>query len=98
MIPAPIFELIAAILGIYQLVVIVMIVLSWLIGFNVINRHNQVVDMIWRTVIALTEPVLGPIRRALPPMGGLDLSPLVLLLGIFFLQRMNLWIMAKVGV
>ncbi len=79
------------------LVIIAMVVMSWLIGFNVINRHNQVVDMIWRTLLALTEPVLRPIRNMLPAMGGLDLSPLILLLAIFFLQGMNFWLRAKIG-
>jgi len=97
MIPYPVFDLIAVILNLYQFVIIAMVVMSWLIGFNVINRHNQVVDMIWRTLLALTEPVLRPIRNMLPAMGGLDLSPLILLLAIFFLQGMNFWLRAKIG-
>lgn len=95
MIPMPFFQLIDAILGLYQFVIIAMVIMSWLIGFNVINRHNQFVDMIWRTVNALTEPLLGPIRRTLPSMGGLDLSPLVLLFAVFFLDRMNWWLAAR---
>lgn len=98
MIPYPVFQLIDAVLGLYQLVVIIMVIMSWLIGFNVINRHNQFVDLIWRTVVALTEPVLGPIRRVMPSLGGLDLSPLILLFGIFFLQNMNWWIAARIGI
>lgn len=98
MIPTPVFDLIAVILNLYQFVVIAMVVMSWLIGFNVINRHNQIVDMIWRTLLAVTEPVLRPIRRMMPPLGGLDLSPLILLLAIFFLQSMNYWLRTKIGV
>ena len=102
MIPMPVFELIAMILSLYQFIIIAMVVMSWLIGFNVINRHNQIVDMIWRTLVALTEPLLGPIRRALPNMGGLDLSPLVLLFGIIFLSQMiggsDSWIGRRIGV
>ncbi len=97
MIPMPFFSLIDAILSIYSLVVFIMVIMSWLISFNVINRHNQFVDMVWRTVIALTEPALGPIRRAMPNLGGIDLSPIVLLLGVFFLRQMNWWIAARVG-
>lgn len=97
MIPMPFFSLIDAILSIYSLVVFIMVIMSWLISFNVINRHNQLVDMVWRTVIALTEPALGPIRRAMPNLGGIDLSPIVLLLGVFFLRQMNWWIAARVG-
>jgi YggT family protein len=98
MIPMPFFSLIDAILQLYTLIVFVMVILSWLINFNVINRHNQFVDMIWRTVIGLTEPVLGPIRRMMPSLGGIDISPLVLLLGIFFLRQMNWWIAARIGI
>jgi len=63
-----------------------MIIMSWLLSFNVVNRHNQFVDMIWRTCLSLTEPVLAPIRRFLPNMGGLDLSPIVLFIGLRALQ------------
>ncbi len=98
MIPMPVFQLIDAILSVYQWVIILMVIMSWLIGFNVINRHNQIVDAIWRTVVALTEPVLAPIRKSMPNMGGLDLSPLILLLGVFFLRQMNWWIAARIGV
>jgi YggT family protein len=98
MIPMPVFQLIDMILDLYIFIIIAMVIMSWLIGFNVINRHNQIVDMIWRTLVALTEPVLGPIRRALPSLGGLDLSPLVLLFGIYFLQMMNMWIAARIGI
>lgn len=98
MIPMPVFSLIDMILDLYIFVIIAMVIMSWLIGFNVINRHNQIVDMIWRTLVALTEPLLGPIRRAMPNMGGLDLSPLILLFGIYFLQMMNQWIAVRIGV
>lgn len=98
MIPMPIFQIIDMILDLYIFVIIAMVIMSWLIGFNVINRHNQIVDMIWRTLMALTEPLLGPIRRALPNMGGLDLSPLVLLFGIYFVQMMNQWLAVRIGV
>ena len=97
MIPMPVFQLIDMILDLYIIVIIAMVIMSWLIGFNVINRHNQIVDMIWRTLIALTEPLLGPIRRALPNLGGLDLSPLVLLFAIYFAQMMNWWIAGRIG-
>ena len=70
----------------YVFVIFAMVIMSWLIGFNVINRHNQVVDMIWRTLVALTEPLLRPIRNMMPNMGGLDLSPLVLLILIKAVQ------------
>ena len=71
-----------ALINLYWTVIIVSVVMSWLISFNVINRHNQFVDMVWRTVVALTEPVLAPIRRMLPSMGGIDISPIILLIGL----------------
>ncbi len=98
MIPMPFFMLIDAILGLYIFVVFVMVVMSWLISFNVINRHNKFVDMVWRTLIGLTEPVLGPIRRSLPNMGGIDISPIILLFGIMFLRWMNAWVAARIGI
>ena len=97
MIPMPVFSLIDAILQLYTFVVFAMVIMSWLVGFNVINRHNQFVDMIWRTLVALTEPVLGPIRRIMPNLGGLDLSPVVLLFGVFFLREMNRWLSVRIG-
>ncbi len=75
-----------AIIQLYVFVLIVSVVLSWLIGFNVINRHNQLVDAIWRTCTGLTEPLLRPIRNFLPNMGGVDISPIILILGINALQ------------
>jgi YggT family protein len=98
MIPSPVFTLIDAVLQLANLVVVVGVVLSWLLAFNVLNRGNRFVDMLWRTTESLTEPMQRPIRRMLPPMSGVDLSPLVLLLGIWFLRLMNAWIGARIGV
>lgn len=75
-----------AVIQLYSFVLIITVVLSWLIGFNVINRHNQLVDAIWRTCTGLTEPLLRPIRNALPNMGGIDISPIILILGLNALQ------------
>ncbi len=97
-IPMPFFLLIDAILQLYVFIVFAMVIMSWLLGFNVINRHNQVVDMIWRTLMTMTEPLMRRIRNILPAMGGLDLSPLVLLLGVFFLREMNQWLAMRIGI
>ena len=67
-------------------VFLIMIIMSWLINFNIINTGNRIVDAIWRIVNQVTEPILKPIRRVLPSMGGLDLSPIVVFIIIFFLQ------------
>lgn len=82
-----ILEIILMLLDLYWWVVLATIVLSWLFAFNVINGRNQFVDTVWRVLNNLTEPVLKPIRRFLPNIGGLDLSPIVLFLGIYFIQR-----------
>ena len=84
-------------LDLYTYVIIGVAVLSWLLAFNVINIHNDFVRSVWNGLNALTEPLLRPIRRWLPAMGGLDISPIVLLLEIYFLQRLiayNLYPMA----
>ena len=65
-----------------------MIIMSWLISFNVINTRNQFVNSVWRVLNQITEPILRPIRRVIPPVGGLDLSPLIVFVIIFFLQNL----------
>ena len=74
-------------LDLYQWVVIVTAIMSWLIAFDVVNTRSDFVRMIWNALLSLTEPVLRPIRQFLPNLGGLDVSPIVLLLIIYFLQR-----------
>jgi YggT family protein len=81
------FEVIEAILSLYIWVLIIGAVMSWLVAFGVINMHNRFVQMASDFMFRLTEPLLKPIRRILPPMGGLDLSPLILIFIIMFLQR-----------
>ena len=80
-------ELIIVVLDLYTYVIIAAVIVSWLVGFGVINIHNQIARTVVRALHALTEPLFGPIRRVIPPLGGLDLSPLIALLLIFFLQR-----------
>ncbi|XBQ17120.1 MAG: YggT family protein [Oceanicaulis sp.] len=77
---------IVPILNLLMIVIFVNVILSWLVAFNVVNPRNQFVAMIWRFSNALTEPFLGPIRRVLPNLGGIDLSPVILLLLIFFVR------------
>ncbi|MCC4244505.1 YggT family protein [Stappia indica] len=82
-----ILDVIFLILNLYTWVIIASAIFSWLYAFNVINARNQFVAMIGQVLYNLTEPLLRPIRRVVPSMGGLDLSPIILLLGIFLLQR-----------
>jgi YggT family protein len=81
-------EVILVVLDLYTWVIIAAVIASWLVNFGVINIHNQFARMIVSTLIALTEPLFAQIRRILPPFGNLDLSPIVVLLGIFFIQRL----------
>ena len=86
---------ISYLITLYVYVILASVIFSWLIAFNVINPHNQFVRSVWRALDAVTEPVLRPIRRMLPDIGGLDLSPLVLLLGLYFIQTVVLPNIAK---
>ena len=82
-----ILDVILLILELYIYIVFAAVVMSWLFAFNIVNYSNNVVRAIWSAISGLTEPILGRIRRWLPNTGSIDLSPIVLLLGIFFLQR-----------
>ena len=81
-------NLIDIILSIIQWIVIASVVASWLVAFGVVNTRNQVVYAIVDSLNRLTEPLLRPIRRVIPHFGGLDISPLVLLLIIWFIQSL----------
>ncbi len=83
---AMIAYIVNALIDLYVLILFVTIILSLLISFNVINRHNQIVDMIYRTGVSLTEPLLRPVRNMLPAMGGLDISPIIVLIGLRAVQ------------
>ena len=84
----PFLWLILTVLDIYFWIIIISVVLSWLVGFNIVNPNNDIVRQLRYGIYRITEPVLGPIRRFLPDLGGIDLSPMVLLIGIIFLQRL----------
>jgi len=73
-------------LDLYWWVIIAVAVMSWLIAFNVVNSRNDAVRQIWNGLNALTEPLLRPIRRVLPAMSGVDISPIILLLGLYFVR------------
>jgi YggT family protein len=79
-------NLLLTVIDLYWWVVIISVIMSWLVAFDVLNTRSQVAQTIWRAVDALTEPLLAPIRSVLPAIGGLDMSPLILLLGIQFLR------------
>ena len=86
-----ILDVVLILLQFYTWVVIAAVVVSWLIAFNVINTRNEFVAMIVKVIYQLTEPLLRPIRNLMPNLGGLDLSPLILLLLVFFIQRIIIY-------
>ena len=81
-----IFWLIDTVLDICIMLVLAQVVLSWLVGFNVVNTRNRFVYLVGDFLHRVTEPALRPIRRLLPNFGGFDLSPVVLLLVLYFIQ------------
>ncbi|MDQ4420508.1 YggT family protein [Sphingobium sp. DEHP117] len=80
------FQIIMILLNVLWWIIIVQAIMSWLIAFNVINTHNEVVRSIWIALDRLTEPLYRPIRKVMPDLGALDLSPMVVLLIIIILQ------------
>ncbi|SFB25303.1 YggT family protein [Rhizobium sp. NFR07] len=80
------FQTIDLALNLYTWVLIASAIFSWLYAFNVINSSNRFVEAIGRFLYNVTEPVLAPLRRVLPNLGGIDISPIIVLLIIFFLR------------
>jgi len=81
------YQIISILLNVLWWIIIVQAIMSWLIAFNVINTYNDVVRSIWIALDRLTQPLYRPIRRIMPDLGALDLSPMVVLLIIIILQQ-----------
>lgn len=82
------YLLIDTVLELYVWVLIASAVLSWLVAFNVINTSNRFVYAVGDFLYRVTEPVLSPIRRVMPNLGGIDISPVILILLIYFLRNL----------
>ena len=82
-----VLDIIIIVLDLYVWLLIASAILSWLIAFNVVNTRNQFVAAVAEFLYRITEPVLAPIRRFMPSFGGLDISPIILILIIMFIQR-----------
>jgi YggT family protein len=80
--------LINTVIQLYIYVLVASAVLSWLVAFNVVNVRNPIVSQIGEFLYRVTEPALRPIRRILPNLGGIDISPIILVLGLFFLRNL----------
>ena len=83
----PFIWLLLTAIDIYIWIVIIMVIMSWLIAFNVLNTSNSFVRQINYALHRITDPLLAPIRRILPEMGGIDLSPLILFVALQFLKQ-----------
>jgi YggT family protein len=84
----PLIKLIDIVITFYMWVVIIYVVVSWLVAFDVINTRNNFVRTVGDTLYRLTEPALRPIRRVMPNLGGVDLSPMVLILLLWFVREL----------
>ncbi len=93
----PIAYLVYTVLDIYEWVVILAVIVSWLTAFNVINVHNDIVRSILRILLAMTEPVFRQVRRIVPAVGGLDLAPLIVIVLIEFLKYTIRWMTVRYG-
>ena len=81
------FQALMLILDVIWFIMIAHIIMSWLINFDVLNLRQPLVAQVWDGLSRLLEPIYRPIRNVLPNMGGLDLAPLVVFIGIIILQR-----------
>lgn len=90
----PILWVLLTVIDLYTWIVIIGVILSWLVAFNVINTTNRFVYMVGDFTHRATEPALKPIRNILPSLGGIDISPVVLIIGLMFIKKViiNLYI------
>jgi YggT family protein len=86
-----ILDIVLIVIQIYIYIVIAAAVFSWLVAFNVVNMRNQLVGTIGEFLYRATEPALGPIRRFMPNLGGLDISPIILWLILIFVRLVILY-------
>jgi YggT family protein len=93
----PFIWLVLTFIDLYMWIVIIGVVLSWLVALNVVNTTNRFIFMVGDFTHRATEPALGRIRRYVPNLGGMDVSPMVLIILLMFLQRFIIWGLASVG-
>jgi YggT family protein len=93
----PFLWLVDTVINIYIWMLIATAVLSWLIAFNVVNSRNPIVANVGEFLYRVTEPALRPIRALLPNLGGIDISPVILILLLMFLERIIFWLFIRLG-
>jgi YggT family protein len=81
-------NLVSTVITIYIWLLIAQAVMSWLLAFGVVNRYNRVVSVIGDFLWRITDPLLQPIRRVIPDLGGIDISPVILILLLYFLRNL----------
>jgi YggT family protein len=94
----PFLWLVDTIINIYIWLLIASAVLSWLIAFNVVNTRNPIVHSVGDFLYRVTEPLLRPIRNLLPNLGGIDVSPVILIIGLLFLRQLIFWLYIRLFV
>ncbi len=80
--------LISSVINIYVWCIIISAILSWLVAFNVVNTQNRIIYLVGDTLYRITDPLLRPIRRFMPNLGGIDISPIILILVLFFIRSL----------
>src|ERR1700722_324996 len=91
----PLLWLFNTLITLYIWVIIAMVIMSWLTAFNVLNPRSPFVAQVDRALYAITNPVMGPVRRIIPSIGGLDISPIIVLLLLEAIQRLvNFWVLS----
>ncbi|PZF79009.1 YggT family protein [Aestuariivirga litoralis] len=93
----PFLWLILTVINIYFWIILAMVVMSWLVAFGIVNRSNPYVRQIGYALERLTEPLLRPIRRVLPDLGGIDISPIVLLIAMQFFGMLVTRVFVNLG-
>lgn len=94
-IAVPLIQVLLVIVNLYVWAIILSAIMSWLVAFNVINTSNRFVSTVGDALYRITEPALRPFRRFLPAVGGLDLSPIALILVLFFIENVLKQILFK---
>jgi YggT family protein len=93
----PFLWLIDTLIDIYIWLLIASAVLSWLIAFNVVNARNPIVHNVGEFLFRITEPLLRPIRNMLPNLGGIDVSPVIPIIGLLFLRQLIFWVYLRLA-
>ena len=92
----PFLWLIDTVISLYIWILVASAVLSWLVVFNVVNTRNPIVHSIGNFLYAVTEPALRPIRNIMPNLGGIDISPVILIIGLLFIRQLVFWLYLQI--